>query len=308
MTTCEYLADYMEAIARRQKAEPPTGYGYKADVAMGVGFFREEKTGCNVLEKPVVIPSGKPEYQGYVIVFAYSSEEGVKSLLEGQLPPMLPATKKEPKEFATKAAIADNFGNKDAEASVKKGTSDFCVALRVPSELASKVDTPGRDLWIVRFDQDVISPFLQAAKECDLPMVTKGLESGISGGTVDEDGVSALMMAATKGSLEACQVLIAHSADVNGAEPINCRTPLMFAAQGGFTDVVELLIGKKADPSKVDSEGATALMWAATANRAPTAKVLASFGFTDMTNQEGQTALAIAEKMNHASTIAVLKA
>mmetsp|Transcript_25810 Transcript_25810/g.80476 ORF Transcript_25810/g.80476 Transcript_25810/m.80476 type:complete len:309 (-) Transcript_25810:93-1019(-) len=308
MTACEYMADYMEVVARKQRGEPPSGYGYKADIDMGVGFFREEKTGVKVLEKPVVIPSGKPEHQGYVVVFAYSSQEGVKSLLEGGLPPMLPATKKEPKEFDSKAAIADNFGNKDAEASVKKGTSDFCVAMRVPAELATKVDTPGRDLWIVRFDQDVVSPFLQAAKVGDAAMVTKGVESGISGQTVDEDGVSALMMAAMNGSLETCQVLLDHGASANAPEPISGRTPMMFAAQGGGTAVVELMLGKKADPSKADSEGQTALMWAAVANKADTAKVLAGFGFTDMTNEKGQTALAVAEAMGHAATVAVLKA
>mmetsp|Transcript_68724 Transcript_68724/g.201200 ORF Transcript_68724/g.201200 Transcript_68724/m.201200 type:complete len:309 (+) Transcript_68724:84-1010(+) len=308
MAACECMADYMEVVSRKQRGEPPAGYGYKADVAMGVGFFREENNGVKVLEKPVVIPSGKSEVQGYVIVFAYSSEEGIKSLLSGGLPPMLPATKKEPKEFPSKAAIADNFGNKDAEAAVKKGTSDFCVAMRVPAELATKVDAPGRDLWIVRFDQDVISPFLQAAKDGDVAMVKKGVESGIKGHTVDEEGVSALMMAAFKGSLETCQVLLEHGADASAAEPASSRTPLMFAAQGGATDVAELLLGKKADPSKADAEGATALMWAAVANKADTAKVLAGFGSTDMKNAKGQTALAIAEAMGHAATVAVLKA
>eukprot|EP00416_Gambierdiscus_australes_P037522 CAMPEP_0171107266 /NCGR_PEP_ID=MMETSP0766_2-20121228/66447_1 /TAXON_ID=439317 /ORGANISM="Gambierdiscus australes, Strain CAWD 149" /LENGTH=302 /DNA_ID=CAMNT_0011568527 /DNA_START=91 /DNA_END=999 /DNA_ORIENTATION=+ len=301
------MADYMEATARRQTVEPPAGYGYKADMGMGVGFFRDQITGCQVLEKPVVIPSGKPMHQGYVIVYAYSKEEGIRSLLEGALPPMLPATRKEPREFASKAEIAHNFGNKDPEASVKQGTSDFCVALRVPAELATKVDAPGRDLWIVRFDQDVVSPLLQAAKEGDVALVSKGVESGVDGAVVDEDGVSAVMMAASKGSLGTCQVLLDHGASANSAEPINNRTPLMFAAQGGFVDVLELLLGKKADASAVDSEGCTALMWAATAGHPQAAKVLAGFGFADKTNRQGLTALAIAEKMGHATTAAMLK-
>lgn len=298
----------MEAVARRQKAEPPDNYGYKADVGMGIGFLREVNNGCNVLEKPVIIPSGKPLFQGYITLFAYSSQEGVTSLLSGQLPPMLPATKKEPSEFKTKAEIADNFGNKDAEKSVQKGTSDFCVAFRVPAELATQVDTPGRDLWIVRFDQDVISPCLQAAKEGDVAMVTKGLESGIPGDIVDEDGVSALMMAAMQGSSETCQALLDKGADPDGAEPYGGKTPLMFAAQGGSTNVVELLLGRKADPSKVDSEGATALMWAAVAGKAATARTLVGHSSAEVRNKQGETALAIAEKMGHAETISVLKA
>jgi len=302
------LADYFEAIARKQKAEPPQSYGYKADVAMGVGFWTSTDNGVKVLEKPVVIPSGKPLQQGYVVLYAYSSEEGVTSLLSGQMPPMLPATKKEPVEFNSKAEIADNFGNKDAEAAVKKGTSDFCVAFRVPAELATNVETPGRDIWIIRFDQNMVSPFLQAAKEGDSALVTKGLDAGVEGETVDEHGISALMMAAMNGSLETCQVLVDRSADPNGSEPSAGRTPLMFAAQGGSTPVVELLLGKKADPSRADFEGNTPLMWATVANKVATIKVLQGFGFSDMTNKEGLTALAIAEKMKHADAEAALKA
>jgi len=308
MASCTSLADYMETIGRKQKADPPESYGYKADVAMGVGFWKAVNVGVNVLEKPVSIPSGKALQQGYVVLFAYSSEEGVTSLLSGQLPPMLPATKKEPAEFNSKAEIAHNFGCTDAEASVKKGTSDFCVAFRVPAELATKVETPGRDIWIIRFDQNSVGPFLQAAKEGDVALVSKGLDSGIHGETVDEDGVSALMMAAMKGSLESCQVLLDNFADPNGSEPTAGRTPLMFAAQGGASTVVELLLGRKADPSKADSEGNTALMWAAVANKAETIKVLQQFGFSDVTNKEGLTALAIAEKMGHADATVALKA
>jgi len=256
----------------------------------------------------VNIPNGKPLQQGYVVLYAYCSEQGVTSMLSGQLPPMLPATTKEPVEFNSKIEIADNFGNKDAQEAVKTGTTDFCVAFRVPAELATKAETPGRDIWMIRFDQDTVGPFLQAAKEGDVALVSKGLDSGIHGEAVDENGVSALMMAAMKGSVETCQVLLDNFADPNGAEPTAGRTPLMFAAQGGASTVVELLLGKKADPSKADAEGNTALMWAAVANKAATVKVLQQFGFSDMTNKEGLTALEIAEKMGHADATAALKA
>jgi len=300
------LAIYMEALARKQKADPPSGYGYKADLGMGVGFFKEEKTGCQVLEKPVIIPSGQLNFQGNLIMYAYCSEEGVKSILEGQLPPMLPCTKKEPKDFDSLAAIADNFGATDPQA--KSGNSAFCVPFRVPAELTSQAETPGRDLWIVRFDQDLVSPFLQAAKTGDKAKIVAGLEEGVASETVDEQGVSALMMAASVGSAETCEVLLTKSANVNYAEPTNKRTPLMFAAQGGFTDVVKVLVGAKADPLQVDSEGQTALMWAAVANKALTASALAPLGGKDLTNQQGLTAMAIAEKMGHADATAALKA
>merc|ERR1711869_49906 len=103
-----------EAKARQSsKAEVPVNYGYKADVGLGVGFYVESKNQIKVLEDPVKIPSGKALVQGYVVVYAYCTKEGIESLLNGQMPPRLPCTKKEPAEFGSLAAIADNFGNRD---------------------------------------------------------------------------------------------------------------------------------------------------------------------------------------------------
>lgn len=299
------LQDFMEGVARRQKIEPPEGYGYKADVDLGVGFFLEARTGVKVLEKPLIVPSGHPHYQGYMIFFAYSSKEGIESIVaHGNTPPKLPATTKEPREFESLASIADNFGAKDTA----KAKSEYCLALRVPSELAAKVDVPDRDIWIISFDQDRVVPFLTAAREGDAAKVKKILAEGVSGQTVDEDHISALMMAATVGSVETCAVLIEAGAEVDFTEPRSSRTALMFAAQGGHTDVVDLLIKHSADITKVDSDGTTALMWAAAAGQAGAARALANHGGRDAKNNQGQTALEIAQTMKHEAVIAVLQA
>ncbi|CAE8663026.1 unnamed protein product, partial [Polarella glacialis] len=94
---------------------------------------------------------------------------------------------------------------------------------------------------------------------------------------------------------------------VNYAEPMSSRTALMFAAQGGHAEAVKVLAAASADVSKVDKEGTTALMWAAVAGKAETAKLLAAQGHKDLKNAQGLTALQIAEKMNHADTVAVLR-
>lgn len=299
------FADYVEALARNLKAEPPARYGYKADIALGVGFFVEERTGCKVLEKPVLIPSGEANHQGYLVLFAYCSKDGVESLLQGALPPNLPATRREPTDFESLAAIADNFGAKDPQAAA--GNSEYCVAVRVPVDIATQAETPGRDIWMVNFSQDKVSPLLQAAKEGDAVAVRKALEAGARGDFADEDGITALMMAAMAGSGDSSKALISKGAAVNAAEPTSHRTALMFAAQGGHTEAIKVLLAASADASKVDSEGQTALMWAAAANKADTAKLLLKSGHKDLKNQEGLTALDIAEKMGHAATVAVLK-
>lgn len=304
-TPAASLADYMEAVARRHQADPPLGYGYKASVGgeegINVGFLLEATSGVQVLEKPIVIPSGKPDYQGYMMFYAYCAKGGIEHLLSGNLPEQLPATSKEPKQFGSKEAIGKNFGNKNAVASAKAGSSDYCVALRVPAELVTRVQglPEHHDLWLVRFDQSPIVPFLMAAKLGNAAAVTKGLEAGIDAKTVDEDSIPALMIAANSGSLETCQVLLQKGADPNCSEPTNSRTPLMTAAQAGSTQIVELLLSSGADPSTADSEGQTALMWAAVANKAETAKLLASKAGADKANNEGLTAQAIAQKMGH---------
>mmetsp|Transcript_32500 Transcript_32500/g.74261 ORF Transcript_32500/g.74261 Transcript_32500/m.74261 type:complete len:307 (-) Transcript_32500:209-1129(-) len=300
------LADFMEATARRQMgAEVPQGYGYKADIELGVGFYREERTGVQVLEKPIVIPSGQPLYQGYMVLFAYGSKDAVLSILQGQLPPHLPASQKEPRAFASLEAIADNFGAQDP--AKKKEHSSYCVPLRVPSDIVAQAQLADRDIWMVNFAADKVSPFLQAVKEGDLESVKTGLTGGMSANTVDEDGVSVLMMAAMGGHTDLCKALLAQSADPSVAEPINSRTPLMFAAQGGHQGVVEALLSAQADTTRQDSEGQTALMWAAVAGKALVAKLLAAQPGKDATNAQGLTAFAIAEKMGHSDTAVALK-
>lgn len=307
------LSEYMEAVARRHQVDTPPGYGYKAAVGgeegVNIGFLVEATSGCQVLEKPVIIPSGKPDYQGYMMFYAYCAQGGIEHLLGGNMPEKLPATTKDPRAFGSKEAIAKNFGNKDPKGSAAAGNSDYCVAIRVPPELVVRVEglSDDYDLWMIRIDQSLIMPFLSAAKSGNAALVTKGLEAGIDAKTVDEDLVPVLTIAAFSGSLETCQVLLSKGADANAAEPTNGRTALMAAAQAGAAPIVQLLLSAGANPSAADSEGQTALMWAATANKAETAKFLAAKGIKDIKNNQGLTALQVAEKMGHADTVAALK-
>lgn len=301
------LAAFMEAQARRGQSDVPGNYGYKADVDLGVGFYVCQKTKCMVMEKPICVPSGKRLAQGYMMLYAYCQKAGAVSILEGQLPPVLPATELEPSQFDSLAAIANNFGAKDPQAAANN--SAYCVAIRVPAELCTQAETPGRNIWMVRFDMDKVSPILQAAKEGDAAAMAKGLLcSGLKADLVDEHGVSALMMAAMAGSVETCKQLLKHGADAAGPEPMAGRTPLMFAAQAGHCDVLALLLENGAEASTADLEGTTALMWASVAGKAAAAKLLAAHGFKDTQNKDGLTALGLAVKMGHTETAAALTA
>jgi len=298
------MAEYFEKVAREQHLEPPQGYGYKADVPLGVGCWVDQQSTCKVLEKPVCIPSGAPHHQGYLMMYGYGKKEAMVSILEGQMPPMLPCTMKDPKEFGSLEAIADNFGNKDPKAAAKD--CEYCVAFRVPADLVTKVETPERDLWLVRFDQDLVSPFLQFCKEGNAAMVAKGVAHFGKGEIVDETGISGLMMAAMGGWQETCQALLDARADASAAEPRQQRTPLMFAAQGGHTGAVSALLAARADAAKADADGNTALMWAAVGGRTAVVQLLAPVSPKDAKDKEGRTARQIAEQMKHSETAAAL--
>eukprot|EP00929_Paragymnodinium_shiwhaense_P070786 TRINITY_DN358_c0_g5_i2.p1 TRINITY_DN358_c0_g5~~TRINITY_DN358_c0_g5_i2.p1 ORF type:complete len:343 (-),score=87.75 TRINITY_DN358_c0_g5_i2:550-1443(-) len=296
----------MEASARGHKADIPEGYGYKGDVGYDTGFFLDSRTGCMVHHKPVVLPSGNPGFQGYMMLFAYCGKEGMEAFLQGGMPPMMPATQKAPSDFATLAAIAANFGHAKPETATEN--SRYCFAFRVPADLATKADAPGdRDIWVIRLDQDTITPVLQAASEGNMKLVSDGLKAGVSGAIVDHVGTSALMMAAMSGSAEVCKALVEHGAEVNLVEPVGSKTALMFAAQGGHLEAGKFLIENKADASKVDNEGATALMWAALAGKAQMVRLLLLQGQKDVKNKEGLTALDIAKKVGHADTVKALE-
>lgn len=303
------MSEFMEAVARNGSGTLPDGYGYEADVALRVGFYRYAKNGVKVLEKPVRIPSGDSNIQGYMIFYAYCSKDGMVSLLEGGMPPQLPCTVKEPSAFESLEAIADNFGNKDPKSA--KANSEYSAVFRVPAQLATQVDTPDRDIWIVRFDQDYVSPYLQHVKEGEVEKATKFLDEGaVKASCVDEEGVSGLMMAAMAGNVAMCEMLINRRAQINWVEPINSRTPLMFAAQGGFTSIVDLMLKSGADIMKQDSEGQSALMWAALGGKTETAKLLKAQGGPELLalkNTGGTTALDVAKVVGHTETVAVIE-
>ncbi|KAL7300780.1 hypothetical protein TKK_0006756 [Trichogramma kaykai] len=93
----------------------------------------------------------------------------------------------------------------------------------------------------------------------------------------DENGVTALIFAATKGKLQFVRHLIDHGADVN-AEDADNWTALLCAAKEGHTDVCMELIEHGAKLEHRDVGGWTALMWAAYKNHGSTVTLLLSRG------------------------------
>nr|CAD7429737.1 unnamed protein product [Timema monikensis] len=93
----------------------------------------------------------------------------------------------------------------------------------------------------------------------------------------DENGSTALIVAASKGKLLFVRELVNHGADVN-AEDADNWTALLCAAKEGFTDICVELLEHGADLEHRDLGGWTALMWATYKGRSETSALFLERG------------------------------
>ncbi|XP_076752387.1 ankyrin repeat-rich membrane spanning isoform X2 [Xylocopa sonorina] len=93
----------------------------------------------------------------------------------------------------------------------------------------------------------------------------------------DENGSTALILAATKGKIHFVRELINHGADVNAEDGDNW-TALLCAAKEGHTDVCLELLEHGAELEHRDMGGWTALMWATYKGRSATVTMLLARG------------------------------
>ncbi|XP_025995855.1 kinase D-interacting substrate of 220 kDa B isoform X3 [Solenopsis invicta] len=93
----------------------------------------------------------------------------------------------------------------------------------------------------------------------------------------DENGSTALILAATKGKIHFIRELINHGADVN-AEDADNWTALLCAAKEGYTEICLELLEHGADLEHRDMGGWTALMWATYKGKSATVTMLLGRG------------------------------
>lgn len=103
-------------------------------------------------------------------------------------------------------------------------------------------------------------------RDISVELVQRSLQHGADINRYNEDGFTALMMAAKFANYEVCKYLIDHGADINmpsrttGAEiDIPGTTALQYAIFGGNVDIVELLLKEKADVESRNAAGYTPL-------------------------------------------------
>lgn len=148
------------------------------------------------------------------------------------------------------------------------------------------------------------------ALEIEPDVVEKLLAEGADPNAEDDDGVSALMIAAELGKVEWVQALLKAGADVNHKSSKNSKTPLMSAvSKGAIGDVavVEALLEAGADVHAVDKFHQSALTHAATRGIDTLILRLAGAGADlEVVDKHGATPLLMAAAMGKSKAVDAL--
>lgn len=111
---------------------------------------------------------------------------------------------------------------------------------------------------------------------------------------VNEDGMTPLMEAVTRGRADLVRILINKGADVNGN--IQGFTPILVAAQEGQTEIVQILINGNADLNAKNPDGLSPLMAATRDGHLDVVKSLIGNGADiNATTNQGSNALTFAQ-------------
>ncbi|WP_371784451.1 ankyrin repeat domain-containing protein [Streptosporangium subroseum] len=149
---------------------------------------------------------------------------------------------------------------------------------------------------------------LDAVTGNDAERVEHLLQSGTSTDPDGADETTALYLAAMRGRLPIVRALLAHGAAPNrlsGGEDEGL--PLSGAAAWDHTEVVEALLAAGADPAGRESDGWSALLWAASNGRADALRVLLEAGAdAEDANESGETALTLATRRGALGAVRVL--
>jgi len=136
---------------------------------------------------------------------------------------------------------------------------------------------------------------LQAAKAGDVAQVRQLLASGVSPNTRNENGWTALHVAALYGQVAVAEALIGHGAAVDAADNEACATPLADAAQAGHLAVVNLLLKRGANVNATCEFDLTPLHLAAREGHTEVVKALLSHrARVNARDGDGQTPLDLA--------------
>ncbi len=147
------------------------------------------------------------------------------------------------------------------------------------------------------------------AKVGNTKIVEALIKAGVDVNAVNNDGLTALWVAARNGHTETVEALIRAGADVNAVNAVNNDglTALWLAARNGHTKIVEALIKAGVDVNAVNNDGNTALTLAAMNGHTETVEALIREGANvNAVNNDGLTALWVAAMNGHTKIVEAL--
>jgi hypothetical protein len=148
---------------------------------------------------------------------------------------------------------------------------------------------------------------LEAAEEGQSDDMLKLMAEGADIDFKDQDGDTALILAAANGHADCVRLLLDSGADKEAKGENGEWTALICAASWDHADCVRLLLDAGADKEATDNIGQTALMWAARNGREECVGLLLDSGADkEAKNHQGEMALNVARASGHANCVRLL--
>ena len=151
------------------------------------------------------------------------------------------------------------------------------------------------------------TPLYQAIQRNHLSAAKMLLEAGADANISTDVHTTALSWAAAEGSEESLQLLLNHTGTELDIPDKSGQTPLLRAADAGYTKCIRMLLDKGANVKHADNEGRTALSLAAIKGHKVVAKLLLKRDAKiNAQDNKGNTPLALAAEKNHDAVVRFL--
>eukprot|EP00389_Voromonas_pontica_P004044 GDKH01006002.1.p1 GENE.GDKH01006002.1~~GDKH01006002.1.p1 ORF type:complete len:214 (+),score=39.79 GDKH01006002.1:126-767(+) len=145
----------------------------------------------------------------------------------------------------------------------------------------------------------------EATEKGNYDAVEEALSTGMNPSVRDPCQLTPLHVAARRGFIEICHLLVSHGCDINAANR-NGLQPIHHAAQGGSVECITLLIESGALPRTRDASGMTPLHHAAYWDQADMLLHLLKYSNADERDYQGWTALMYASQRGNLRQVILL--
>ncbi|CAL1538046.1 unnamed protein product [Lymnaea stagnalis] len=160
---------------------------------------------------------------------------------------------------------------------------------------------------VTQFGYDIAA--VEATRRGSKLILQHLLRAGARTSGTDDDGNTALMLAAEKGFLEMARILLKKGANVNAVNNAGQTALLLSIRPCGASDMISLLVANKADVNAQCKNGHTALIEALERKDLDAVKVLIDAGadMGKLRTSKSETAMDVAKRLGIAKVVLLLK-